>query len=208
MNSSMPRGREEQVPVGAPVLLGRLDADRVEALLDRAGRLVGGQDPLVVRDDRAGGVVELLPGHQRSPSSRSCSSASRTDGRPRSAAPCPTASASRSTRSRRRPRPRARPGAATPLGDAGRGDEDVVARDEVVVRQDAVEVVARSSTSARRSSSLRGHSWPWSAPPRHLIAAAEMTPSGVPPIAHQHVDTGRRPCGRDRRARRRRRGSG
>ena len=31
-------GREEQLAVGAPVVLGRLDVDRVEALLDRAGR--------------------------------------------------------------------------------------------------------------------------------------------------------------------------
>ena len=37
---------EQQVAVGAAQLLGRLDADRVEALLDRAGRLVGGQDPV------------------------------------------------------------------------------------------------------------------------------------------------------------------
>ena len=33
-----------------------------------------------------------------------------------------------------------------------------------------------------RSSSSRGQSRPCSAPPRHLIAAAEITPSGVPPI--------------------------
>src|SRR3712207_8370160 len=39
-----------------------------------------------------------------------------------------------------------------------------------------------SSTARRRSSSLRGHSWPWIAPPRHLSAAAAMTPSGVPPM--------------------------
>ncbi len=38
------------------------------------------------------------------------------------------------------------------------------------------------STSAVRSPSLRGHSRPWIAPPMHLIAAAEMTPSGVPPM--------------------------
>src|SRR4029077_16380864 len=33
------RRREQQVAVGAAVLLGRLDADRVEALLDGAGAL-------------------------------------------------------------------------------------------------------------------------------------------------------------------------
>ena len=48
---------EEELPVEAPVLLGRLDADRVEALLDRAGGLVGGEDALVVGDDRLRGVV-------------------------------------------------------------------------------------------------------------------------------------------------------
>ena len=47
------RRREEQVAVGAPVLLGRLDADRVEALLDRAVALVGGEDPLPLGDERA-----------------------------------------------------------------------------------------------------------------------------------------------------------
>ena len=45
-------GREEQVAVGAPVLLGRLDADRVEALLDRPVALVGGEDALPRRDER------------------------------------------------------------------------------------------------------------------------------------------------------------
>jgi hypothetical protein len=39
-----------------------------------------------------------------------------------------------------------------------------------------------ASISDCRSSSLRGQSLPWIAPRRHLIAAAEMTPSGVPPI--------------------------
>src|SRR5581483_2681521 len=39
-------GREEHVAVGAPGVLRRLDADRVEALLDRSVALVGGEDPL------------------------------------------------------------------------------------------------------------------------------------------------------------------
>ena len=52
-----PGCREEQLPVVPPILLRRLHADRVEALLDRPGRLVGGKDALVVGDDRAGGVV-------------------------------------------------------------------------------------------------------------------------------------------------------
>ena len=33
----------------------------------------------------------------------------------------------------------------------------------------------------RRSASSRGASRPWMTPPRHLIAHAEMMPSGVPP---------------------------
>ena len=58
---------EQELPVEAPVLLVRLDADRVEALLDRPRALVRGEDPLVVGDDRAGGVVEVVGRHQRAP---------------------------------------------------------------------------------------------------------------------------------------------
>ena len=47
------RRREEEVPVRAAVLLGRLDADRVEPLRDRARGLVRGEDALVVGHDRA-----------------------------------------------------------------------------------------------------------------------------------------------------------
>ena len=50
--------REQQLAVGAPGLLGRFDADRVEPLLDRAGALVGRQDPLPVRDERTCGLGE------------------------------------------------------------------------------------------------------------------------------------------------------
>src|SRR3954465_2310361 len=39
-----------------------------------------------------------------------------------------------------------------------------------------------ASTSAERSSSFRGQSFPCTPPPRHLTAAAAMTPSGVPPM--------------------------
>ncbi len=52
-------------------------------------------------------------------------------------------------------------------------------------RSSAVRTWSRSnppSSRRCRSSSDRGHSLPCIAPPRHLIAAAEMTPSGVPPI--------------------------
>src|SRR3954467_3664413 len=54
---------EEEVAVGAAVLLGRLDPDRVEALLDRPVALVGGEDALALGDDRGGGLVELLQIH-------------------------------------------------------------------------------------------------------------------------------------------------
>src|SRR2546423_790425 len=40
------RRREQEVAVGTPGLLGRLEPDRVEPLLDRAGALVRGEDPL------------------------------------------------------------------------------------------------------------------------------------------------------------------
>ena len=44
-------GREEHVAVRAAALLGGLDPDRVEALLDGAGALVGGEDALARRDE-------------------------------------------------------------------------------------------------------------------------------------------------------------
>ena len=62
-------GREQQVPVGAPVLLGRLDADRVEALLDRPRALVRGQDPLALGHERLRGLVERLSARHRIASS-------------------------------------------------------------------------------------------------------------------------------------------
>ena len=46
---------EQHLAVVAPVLLGGLDRDRVEALLDRAAALVGGEDALARRDERLGG---------------------------------------------------------------------------------------------------------------------------------------------------------
>src|SRR5690606_22951926 len=68
-------GREEQLAVGAAVLLGGLDRDRVEALLDGAAALVGGEDALAGRDERAGGRLEIVAlgvAHGRSLSSRQC----------------------------------------------------------------------------------------------------------------------------------------
>src|SRR5262249_17580361 len=46
--------REQHVAVGAAVLLGRLEPDRVEALLDRGVALVRGEDALSLGDERAG----------------------------------------------------------------------------------------------------------------------------------------------------------
>ena len=57
------RRGEEELAVEPPVLLGRLDADRVEALLDRARGLVGGEDAPMVGDDRPRGVVQLVRSH-------------------------------------------------------------------------------------------------------------------------------------------------
>ena len=56
---------EEQVAVCAPALLGRLDIDRVEALLDRAVALVGGENSLPRSDQRPGDRLELVLGHVR-----------------------------------------------------------------------------------------------------------------------------------------------
>src|SRR5437764_1076630 len=60
--------REEKLAVGAPGVLGRLDADRVEALLDRAGALVRCEDSLPLGDERLRRLVQLVPGHAGSPS--------------------------------------------------------------------------------------------------------------------------------------------
>ena len=59
-------GREEQVAVTAPVLLGGFDADRVESLLDRAVALVRRQDSLAGRDERLRDLLQrLCLGHGR-----------------------------------------------------------------------------------------------------------------------------------------------
>ena len=59
-----PFGREQEVAVRAPVVLGVFDADRVEALLDGAGALVGGEDALAGRDERPGGRFEGVGVHR------------------------------------------------------------------------------------------------------------------------------------------------
>ena len=63
-----PRRREEKLAVGAARLLGRLDPDRVESLLDRARRLVRREDATLGRDESPGGELELLGLHRRPPS--------------------------------------------------------------------------------------------------------------------------------------------
>ena len=60
MKSAAPSVREEQLAVDAAVLLGRLDADGVEALLDGAVALVRGEDALPRRDERFGGACQLV----------------------------------------------------------------------------------------------------------------------------------------------------
>src|SRR5439155_15349659 len=62
--------REQQLTVGATRILGRLDADRVEALLDRARGLVGGENPLPVGDERLRGLVQLRSSHDLPPCPR------------------------------------------------------------------------------------------------------------------------------------------
>ena len=52
-------GAEQHLAVVAPVVLGGLHRDRVEALLDGAAALVGGEDALARRDQRPGDLVEL-----------------------------------------------------------------------------------------------------------------------------------------------------
>ena len=66
--------------------------------------------------------------------------------------------------------------------------EDVLALDEVVGRQHAVDVEAVLDEPPR-SLVVRGQSLPCIAPPRHLMAAAEIA-SGVP----DSPSAGRRPC--------------
>src|SRR5207237_5695773 len=58
-----PVGGEEEIAVAAAGLLCRLDADRVETLLDRAVALVRGEDPLALGDDRRCGPVQRLNVH-------------------------------------------------------------------------------------------------------------------------------------------------
>ena len=67
-----PGGGEQHLAVGAPMLLGRIELDAVEALLDRAGALVRGQDALALGDHRVatrlsslGFIVQLLKRDRR-----------------------------------------------------------------------------------------------------------------------------------------------
>jgi hypothetical protein len=63
------RRREEQVAVGAPALLGRCQADRIEAFLDRPVALVGSKDALAGRDELSSGRLQNVGVHR---SSRRC----------------------------------------------------------------------------------------------------------------------------------------
>src|SRR5262249_47023867 len=52
------RGGEQHLAVRAATILGAVATNRVEALLDGAARLVGGQDPLARRHDCPGHVLQ------------------------------------------------------------------------------------------------------------------------------------------------------
>ena len=54
-----PAHGEQQLAIGAAVLLGVLDLDRLEALADGAGRLVGGEDAAAARDHGLGDFGEF-----------------------------------------------------------------------------------------------------------------------------------------------------
>jgi hypothetical protein len=62
-----PLGGEQQLAVGAAVVLGRGDLDGVEALLDGAAALVGGQDALARGDQRRRGRGQLVCSHLNLP---------------------------------------------------------------------------------------------------------------------------------------------
>src|SRR2546428_346908 len=55
--------REQELPVSPASVLGGLDPDRVEPLLDRPRALVGGEDALAVGDDRLRDSLQLLKVH-------------------------------------------------------------------------------------------------------------------------------------------------
>ena len=65
--------------------------------------------------------------------------------------------------------------------DPRRGDEDVLSAHEIVVGQHLLDVEAGLDERLALGV-VTGPEPPWSAPPWHLIAAAEMTLSGVPPM--------------------------
>src|SRR5213595_3586065 len=58
-------GREQHFPIGAAMLLGRLQLDAIEALLDGAAALVRGEDPLAPGDHCAGNTHQLTRVHRR-----------------------------------------------------------------------------------------------------------------------------------------------
>jgi hypothetical protein len=67
-----PRSGEEELAVRAAGVLGRLDVDRVEALLDRAAALVRREDPFALGDERSRNLFQaqsLRHGRHRAPSS-------------------------------------------------------------------------------------------------------------------------------------------
>ena len=57
-------GAEHHLAIVAAIVLGVFDVDRVEAFLDRAGGLVGGQDAPARRNHRLGHFVEVCEIHR------------------------------------------------------------------------------------------------------------------------------------------------
>ena len=82
---------------------------------------------------------------------------------------------------------------------AGRGDEDVLARDEVVGRAARGRGRSRRRPAPGAPRRCAARACPGSPPPTHFSAAAEITPSGVPPIPISMSTPVPRLRGRDRR---------
>ncbi len=59
------RRGEQHLPVGPPLLFGRIELDRIEALLDRSGALVGRENTPVLGHHGVGNARQLAAVHRR-----------------------------------------------------------------------------------------------------------------------------------------------